>query len=246
MSSKRRRAASRANGKKSHGPVTPEGKARSAANAPSRHGLASPDRAVHAVCLSNENPAEFTLLHEALIAELAPATTIEHLTVHEMAVCRWRHNRALAMETALLDNQMDDMMDDLATTYDAIDEATRGALAFRKLVEKSPSLPILLRYETRLARQFDRCLTRLATLRASREKVELPAEPNPTNEHQNHDTQLQHPAPIYAAQPPQDRERRAGLASPAPTPQMESLSRLDQQHDPERQPQPAPPIPRAA
>ena len=42
-------------------------------------------RAGHAVCLRNENPGEFTLLHEALVTEHEPATTTEHLTVHEMA-----------------------------------------------------------------------------------------------------------------------------------------------------------------
>ena len=91
MSSKRRKAASRANGKKSHGPVTPEGKARSAANTPpARHGLASgsPDRAVHSVCVNNENRGEFLLLYESLVSEHFPATTTEHLTVHEMAVAR--------------------------------------------------------------------------------------------------------------------------------------------------------------
>ena len=124
MSSARRRAASRANGKKSHGPVTPEGKARSAANA-TRHGLAAPGRLADSVCLSNETPAHYVQLHEALIAEYTPATTTEHLLVEEMAVARWRLQRAWTMENALLDNQMDRMMGDLDKDYETMDETTR-------------------------------------------------------------------------------------------------------------------------
>ena len=137
MSSARRIAASRANGKKSQGPVTPEGKARSAAGAPTRLGLASPDRDGRSVCLKHENRDEFPLLHDTLVTKHAPVTATEHLTVHEMAVVRWRLQRAWLMETAL---------------------------AFRE----SPSLQILLSYETRLKRQFNRCLARLANLRAQR------------------------------------------------------------------------------
>ena len=216
MSSKRRKAANRANGKKSHGPVTPEGKARSAANAPTRHGLASLDGpSASSVCLTNESRDEFNVLHESLIAEHAPSTTTEHLTVHEMAVARWRLQRAWLMEAALLDNQMDDMRDDLASEHESTDHATRAALAFRELSEKSPSLPALLRYESRLSRQLDRCLKRLSELRLARKKHDLPSEPNPTNEHLNHD-QLQHPEPTAAADQAPIQATRIGIAPVEP------------------------------
>ena len=83
MSSARRLAASRANGKESQGPVTSEGKARSAANAPTRHGLASPNRAGHSVCLNYESRDGFLLLHDTLVTKHAPVTATEHLAVHE-------------------------------------------------------------------------------------------------------------------------------------------------------------------
>ena len=78
-----------------------------------------------------------------------------------MAVARRRLQRAWLIETALLDNQTDHMMDDLAQAYESMDEAVRAALSFRKVTETSLSFPILLRYESRLSRQFDRSLARL-------------------------------------------------------------------------------------
>ena len=108
MSSARRISSSRANGKRSQGPVTPEGKTRSSANA-CRHGLATSaelGRLAESVCLTNESPAQYIQLHDALIAEHLPSTTTQLLIVEEMAVARWRLRRAWVMETALVDNQM--------------------------------------------------------------------------------------------------------------------------------------------
>src|SRR6185436_18505403 len=98
MSSRRRRAASRANGKKSQGPVTPEGKTRSAANA-TRHGLAAPGRLADSVCLTIESREEFLTLHQTYIDLYSPANPGEHLIVEEMAVARWKLQRAWVMET---------------------------------------------------------------------------------------------------------------------------------------------------
>jgi hypothetical protein len=194
-SSRRRRiAASRANGSKSRGPVTPEGKARSAANAPIRHGLASTtnSQAPDAICYSNEDRAQFQALYAALAVEHAPVDTTEHLIVYEMAVARWRLHRTWLLEAATVDNQMDRMAGPIAETYASIDETTRAALAIRELADESSSLQLLSRYETRLSRQFDRCLARLFDLRAKRAKQsrieEFPSEPSPEIEHQkNHD-----------------------------------------------------------
>ena len=246
MSSKRRRAASRANGKKSHGPVTPEGKARSAANAPIRHGLASRERAVHGICLSNENPDEFMLLYDDLVQEHVPITTTEHLIVHEMAVCRWRVHRAWAMESALLDNQMDHMRDDLPKTYESFGESTRAGLAFRKLTETSPSLPTLSRYETRLHRQFKSCLKGLADLRAARHKQVLHAEPSPINEHQPNDTQLQHSQPAAAPEPAPRATTGLTVAPPQATPQVDALCPVMRTYAPDDQSGSPCPLPRAA
>ena len=72
-----------------------------------------------------------------------------------MAVVRWRQQRAWAMEAALVDNGMDLMGRQLEETYVSTDEALRAALAFKELADRSPSLPILLRYEARLKGQRD-------------------------------------------------------------------------------------------
>jgi len=146
MPSDRQLAANRANALKSRGPVTPEGKARSAANARVTHGLASPERATHSAVLRNEDRETFLAFHHALLDELQPVGTAEHLIVREMAVTDWRLNRARSMETALLDNQMDLMAAELADSYESLDHATRAALAFQRSVGESNALGLLLRY----------------------------------------------------------------------------------------------------
>jgi hypothetical protein len=213
------------------GPVMPEAKPRTAPS----------------VCLSNESAAEFTQLYHSLIAEHAPATTTGHLLVEEMAVCRWRLQRAWVMETALVDNQMDVMESEVAKTYESTDEPTRATLAFRKLTENSPALDVLHRYETRLSRQFERCLKRLETMRAVASRVELPREPNPRNEHSEHALQLQHhhhPAP--AAQPTLCNERESSVAPPEPTSGMDAVCRQVRRPDPDSLSGGPPVLPRAA
>ncbi len=265
-SSARRLAANRANAKKSQGPVTPEGKARSAANAPVRHGLSSPSPAPFTtgglpptfpgatVCLRNESQAAFAAHHESLVREHNPVTYTEHLTVQEMAVVRWRQQRAWAMEAALVDNGMDLMGRHLEETYVSTDEALRGALSFQELADRSPSLPTLLRYDARLTRQFDRCLLRLTNLRAQRQKVGLQAETNPINEHSTNaadDTsQLRHAghSPVAAPPPAAAAPVQPGPASsPAPSSsQMDDFFRLTRPQAPDVASGNPSPLPRAA
>jgi len=67
----------RANGAKSHGPATPEGRARSSQNA-LRHGLTVRDAALPtvSVVLDDESPAEFQLLLDSYLDEFAPTSPI--------------------------------------------------------------------------------------------------------------------------------------------------------------------------
>ena len=82
-------------------------------------------------------------------------------------MARWHLQRAWVMQTALLENQMDEMTDELTRDYETMNEATRLTLAFKNLAEHSPSLSLLQRYESRLSRQIQRCQKQLADLRAS-------------------------------------------------------------------------------
>ena len=177
MSSARRIAASRANGNKSQGLVTPDGKARSSGNA-TLYGLAAPGLTQQPVCPNNENRAEFIQLREARIPGYAPATSTENLIVQEMAVARRRLQRAWVMETALLDNQMDHI-GGIAPTYESTHQSTRFALGFRKLIDEPFSFPVLPPYEVRLSSRFDLCLS----LQGRAQNKKLENEPNPKNEH---------------------------------------------------------------
>jgi hypothetical protein len=97
MASPAQITANRANAQLSTGPLSPEGKAASAANA-TTHGLASP----HAV-LPHEDPAGFAALHERFTAEFSPQTEHHRFLIRQMAEARWRLIRIQRLEAAVFD-----------------------------------------------------------------------------------------------------------------------------------------------
>ncbi len=99
MPSERQKAASRANGAKSRGPVTPEGKLRSSRSNVEQGMLA------RTVVLDGESRNRFHALMTSLREELKPETAIENLLVHKMAVAHWRLLRVWGMEKAAIGSQ---------------------------------------------------------------------------------------------------------------------------------------------
>jgi hypothetical protein len=87
MPSTQQSEASRQNGAKSHGPVTPEGQAKSSQNA-LRHGLTAA-----VVVLRRENPEEFKKLLGSYIHDFRPADQSQQDLVETLAATRWRFNR---------------------------------------------------------------------------------------------------------------------------------------------------------
>src|SRR5262245_27355524 len=88
--------ASRANGARSRGPITPQGKANSSRNS-LRHGLLA-----KAVLVGKESPESFRALCELLAQRFAPVDDLELGMLEEMAASFWRLRRAWAMESEML------------------------------------------------------------------------------------------------------------------------------------------------
>lgn len=164
MSSVRRINASRANGARSRGPATPEGKARSSQNAVT-HGLLS-----RAVVLGAESKEAFEALFEDFVTCFAPVGTVELTLVEEMAVSTWRQRRCWAVETRMVDE---------AAARSAAGPVSSIASAYTDLAS-GPALPLIHRYEARIHKMYQRALNNLLLLR---ETIEMPNEPNPISEH---------------------------------------------------------------
>jgi len=170
MSSLRRILASRANGARARGPVTPQGKQRSSQNA-IRHGLLA-----RCIVMQNESRESFEAHLTQHVDRLQPADGVEFGMIEEMAAASWRMRRAWALETRMLDNAVAGGLaagDLAAGEPDTID---RMAAAFTTLAA-SPALGLMHRYETRLHLIYQRSLHNLLLLRAV-----LPNEPSPISE----------------------------------------------------------------
>ena len=135
---------SRANGAKSHGPQTPEGKQASSRNAMT-HGLLS------GTVVRRRIGRTFEALFSAVLAELQPQTPVEHSLVENMTVARWRQLRIRGMEKASMEYEISRQAE--ASPAPA-DNATIAALAFRALSNDSRSLKLINRYEARYDRQY--------------------------------------------------------------------------------------------
>ncbi len=167
--------AARANGAKSRGPRTAEGKLASSRNAIT-HGLTA-----RTVVLQNESEAEYEADLRAYLDHFRPQTKPEIDLVHQLAAAQWRLARYTAMEAALLEQKMDDQADHLESKYEVINESHRLAIAFEALSGAGGSLALLNRYQARLHREYQRLLKTLTDLQAARHAAEskLRNEPKP-------------------------------------------------------------------
>jgi len=151
MATEKQIAASRANGAKSRGPVTPDGKRRSSQNA-RRHGLAAA-----AVVAEGELVESFNDLHAETIADFAPAIPREYNLVEIATQALWRLSRIREIECAQLNSAIARQPSGLPVD--------RAAAAFRELADNSRILDLILRYDSRCERQYHRAITQLERIR---------------------------------------------------------------------------------
>jgi hypothetical protein len=144
--------AARRNGALSRGPVTPEGKARSARNA-TRHGLCA-KTVVHGDGEGGD-AAALAALRGALLARHLPRDAAEAHWVEELAFAAWRQRRLRTLEAEVL------------ARVGAGGEAPSPAL---------PSLSTLIRYRARLDRDWRRAGEELEALRRNRAVPPSPAQ----------------------------------------------------------------------
>jgi hypothetical protein len=186
----------RANGAKSHGPVTPEGRAISSRNS-LRHGFTA-----KSVVLSTESQEDFQSLLDSYIDQFDPQSGIEMELVEAMAAARWRLRRISTIETSLLNNEMVRRARDIDKEF-RINNDGRLAWVFRNLADNGQSLALLMRYEGALNRSYDRAFKQLQMLQSARHRSQ-PNEPKPDLK----------PAPAPASVTP-------SVVSPIPAPHPE-------------------------
>jgi len=174
------RVAARANGAKSQGPITPEGKARSAINS-LRHGLLA-----SCLVLRTESEPEFLAILNGYLDEYQPEGQTENRLIEEIAAAQWLQERCWALSSSLIDITMDRMEQEIAAEFREIDNATRTALAFVQQADQSAGLALLHRYAARHSREWHRAIDKLRAIQKERREAansplkELPNEPDPT------------------------------------------------------------------
>jgi hypothetical protein len=174
----------RANGAKSAGPRTPQGKAASARNSLT-HGLRA-----KAVVLPSESRQEFRSLLDAYLAHFAPSTPVERDLVETMAAARWRLRRIQTIETHLFSLEVLRCSEDVDNEFTNPKPGHYLAFAFQKMGDYGRVLQLLPRYEASLNRTYQGALRQLQTLQSAGGRAFPHSGPTP------------HSAPAPPAAPP--------------------------------------------
>jgi hypothetical protein len=163
MATEKQILASRINGAKSRGPVTPEGKRIVSQNSVT-HGLCAA-----ALIIDGEQADAFEALKASLLADLKPATPKE-LGLAEYAIhALWRRNRTWELESAIFNEELRKQPEGLP--------AQRAARAFSELANKTRSLDVLHRYDTRFERHYHRALNQLRSYAEPSPGETVPSKP---------------------------------------------------------------------
>ena len=157
--------ASRRNGARSTGPLTPQTRAISALNALT-HGLTA-----STILLDGESRERFQQLFDELMEQLNPQSTLEFTAVEEIVVALWKQRRAWAMEAASFRAAARQAGNQAEPT----DPAAHAVKAWARLHQRRGNeFHNLLLQQTRLNQQLDRAYRRFRQFVALRSQPEEP------------------------------------------------------------------------
>jgi len=165
MSTQRKIDSARANGAKSHGPITEEGRKTSSMNA-LKHGLTA-----RTVILSNENGDEYTVLLDSYVDHLQPIGPVEMDLVLEMVNAKWQQRRFSNIESQLFEEYMERAKEVYGPSKASHHHETVEQTAGFRIMAESTSLTMLNRMKSRLERTYSRALNNLLRLRRIREST---------------------------------------------------------------------------
>ena len=166
MSTLTRAESARANGAKSRGPITPEGKAKSSRNAV-RHGLT-----IKAMVLPAEDREAAAAVLADYTAKFEPADPVEHELVEALALARWKSLRADGIEHGYFNNATARFEDAIDNDFESADPRSRAAEAFRHMVSEDASFRTLIRYQREIRVTYSTTLRELRAIQSDRRKAE--------------------------------------------------------------------------
>jgi hypothetical protein len=188
VSTERQKAANRANGAKSRGPITPEGRRASAANSASSTGPRTPQGKIRSshnavkhgifastVVLPGESRKAFLALVSHYYAHFLPVGKLEERAVRVMASVDWRRQRIATFEMAMFSYasfREAAAGDAIANQFMAQIPHIHSSLGFTSLANNGRSLDLICRYGTLLRQEFLRARTELLRLKAERREQE--------------------------------------------------------------------------
>jgi hypothetical protein len=145
----------RANGAKSKGPVTLEGKAISSRNA-IRHGLTAKE-----IVLPDESESSFRALRRSFFEQFNPRNVVERELVTALAATRWRLRRLVSIETGYLAHELD--CEGGKFRRSGRPDSHKDIVRIFSRTTGRNGLP--LRYESSLQRMYQRIYKQLVDLR---------------------------------------------------------------------------------
>ena len=184
---------------KSTGPRTAEGKARSSRNS-AIHGLTG-----ESPILPGEDPAGLRALAAQYRDALHPQGQPEEDLVERMAIATYRLRRIARIETGLFDLRL--RIQPVSAQYNQ--DGLADPLAWAFLTDHNALLDRLGRYESRIQRDYTRCLADLQKLQAARKKEIVETNPKAKV------TPI-HPTPSGDSEVPEQAFSAAQTAAPAP------------------------------
>jgi hypothetical protein len=206
---------SRLNGAKSKGPVTPEGRERSARNS-LKHGLSA-----EVVVLPHEDKAHFEQLRDSYMDDFQPANQSQHDLVETMAAATWRLNRLVGMEAKIFEEEVILRRKDMEKELIEMTEVEKLAWVFANMANHGKSLQMLQRFESQLNRTYDRAFKQLQALQNAMPGAPAGEIQNEPKSAPSRPQNVPEPAPA----PPQSVEK---LVPEAPNPEIPTLAEEDQ------------------